>query len=157
MIVIEFLYSLFQFIFIRLPAMFRQIQSKQQIVRIYTKLKQTCVIETDLLQSYFTLSLPDFRRFAGRFGDQGSMSFRKPRSVSSRCFGISVSRYSKLSLFAFAVFAMLQMIPPNFALATVSIMTQFFFPIQNPRIDCSAALLSIGTSPSSRNTFRYFS
>ena len=35
------------------------------------------MIETDLLQSYFTSSLPSFRHFAGRFGDQGSRSSRK--------------------------------------------------------------------------------
>ena len=49
------------------------------------------------------------------------------------------------------------MIALDFAPAMVSIITQFFLPMQNPRMDCSAALLSIGTSPSSRNTFRYFS
>ena len=37
------------------------------------------------------------------------------------------------------------------------IICQFFLPIQNPRIARSLALLSIGTSPFSRNTRRYFS
>ena len=45
----------------------------------------------------------------------------------------------------------------DFAPVMVSIITQFFLPIQNPRMDCSAALLSIGTSPSSRNTSYYSS
>lgn len=48
------------------------------------------------------------------------------------------------------------MIALALAPATVSIITQFFFPMQNPRIDCSAALLSIGIPPSSRNLFKYF-
>ena len=52
---------------------------------------------------------------------------------------------------------LLYMMALDFAPVMVSIITQFFFPIQKPRTDCSAALLSIGTSPSSRNTFRYFS
>ena len=60
-------------------------------VRTYTKWEQTCVIKTDLLLSYFISSLPGFRQFAGRFGDQGSKSSRKARSVSSRCLGISVA------------------------------------------------------------------
>ena len=38
-----------------------------------------------------------------------------------------------------------------------SIITQFFFPMQNVRIDLSEAELSIGTSPSLRNTFSCFS
>ena len=69
--------------------------SKRWIVRTYTKQEQTCMIKTDLLLSYFTSSLSGFRQFAGRSGDQGSRSSRKPLSVSSRCFGISASRYSK--------------------------------------------------------------
>ena len=36
----------------------------------------------------------------------------------------------------------------------VSIISQFFLPIQKPRIARSLALLSIGTSPSSQNTLR---
>ena len=72
-----------------------EIIRKRQIVRTYTKLEQACMMETDLLQSYFTSSLPCFRQFAGRFGDQGSRSSKKVRSVSSTCFGISVSRCSK--------------------------------------------------------------
>ena len=43
-----------------------------------------------------------------------------------------------------------------FAPLTVSIICQFFFPIQKPRIARSDALLAIGTSPSSRKTFKYF-
>lgn len=39
----------------------------------------------------------------------------------------------------------------------VSIICQFFFPTQKPRIARSLALLSIGTSPSVRDTMRYFS
>ena len=73
----------------------RQIDCKRWIVRTYTKQEQTCMIKTDLLLSYFTSSLSGFRQFAGRSGDQGSRSSRKPLSVSSRCFGISASRYSK--------------------------------------------------------------
>ncbi len=69
-----------------------------------------------------------------------------------------IQKYSYgLRLFALAVSAMLYMMALDFAPVMVSIITQFFFPIQKPRTDCSAALLSIGTSPSSRNTFRYFS
>ena len=45
---------------------------KRWIVRTYTKQEQTCMIETDLLLSYFTSSLSGFRQFAGRSGDQGS-------------------------------------------------------------------------------------
>ncbi len=76
-------------------AFFRLVNSKRWIVRTYTKQEQTCMIKTDLLLSYFTSSLSGFRQFAGRSGDQGSRSSRKPLSVSSRCFGISASRYSK--------------------------------------------------------------
>lgn len=43
---------------------------KRQIVRTYTKQRQACMINTDLFQSYFTSSLPGFRQFVGRFGDQ---------------------------------------------------------------------------------------
>ena len=52
-----------------------------------------------------------FLMFAGRLGDHGRRYSRNERSVSSMCFGISVSRYSKYSygfkLLAFAVSAML--------------------------------------------------
>lgn len=110
---------------------------------------------------YLLLFFSGLWQYSGRFGDHGSRSSQKLRSVSSICFGISVRRYSKYSygfrLFALAVSAMLYMMALDFAPAMVSIITQFFFPIQKPRIDCSAALLSIETSPSSRNTFRYFS
>ena len=108
----------------------------------------------------FLLFFSDLRQCSGRFGDLGSRSSQKLRSVSSICFGISGRRYSKYSyglrLFAFAVSVMLYMMALDYAPAMVSIITQFFFLIQKPRIDCPAALLSIETSPLSRNTFRYF-
>lgn len=51
-------------------------------------------------------------------------------------------------MFALTVSVMLQIMALVFAPAMLSIMTQFFLPIQNQRIACSDALLSIGTSPS---------
>ena len=54
------------------------------------------MLEIDLLQSYFTSSLPGFRQFAGRFGDQGSKPlslYRERRVIKDRAIareGISI-------------------------------------------------------------------
>ena len=65
--------------------------------------------------------------------------------------------YTETPLRALAVSAMLYIIADDVAPFIVSIVSQFFLPIQKPLIARSDALLSIGTSPSSRNTLRYFS
>lgn len=72
-----------------------------------------------------------------------------------------MSRYSNYSygfrLFDLVVFAMLQMIEELSVPWMVSMISRFFLPIQKPWVARSLALLSIETSPSSRNTRRYFS
>ena len=87
---------------------------------------------------YLLLVLSGLRQCSGRLGDHGSRFSQKLRSVSSRCLGISVRRYSKYSygfrLFAFAVSAMLYMMVLDFASTMVSIITQFFFPMQSGRL-----------------------
>ena len=114
--------------------------SKWQIVRTLTK------FQTAKRRSYF---FSVFLHFSGRFGDHGSRSSQKLKSLSSICFGISSNRYSKYSYgfrwFAFAVSAILQIIALVWAPLIVSMITQFFRPIQKFLIALSAALLSNGT------------
>lgn len=60
---------------------------------------------------YLLLFFSGLWQYSGRFGDHGSRSSQKLRSVSSICFGISVRRYSKYSyglrLFTLVVSAIL--------------------------------------------------
>lgn len=81
--------------------------------------------------------------YSGNFGYHGRRSSRNERSVSSICVGISVRRYSKYSygfkLLALAVSAMLYIIADDVAPFIVSIISQFFLPIQNPLIARSEA------------------
>ena len=74
---------------------------------------------------------------------------------------LPICNYSQI-LYQFLTFTQnlkrsLYIIADDVAPFIVSIIAQFFLPMHKPLIVRSDALLSIGTSPSSRNTLRYFS
>ena len=90
-------------------------------------------------------------------GDHGRRSSINLKSLSSMCWGISVSsrlKYSKIFIiFAFAVSTRLYRIALAFAPLEDSIITKFFRPMVKGRIACSAFYTDIriicGTSNSS--------